>query len=152
MVKIEENIPKRSNQIFLMFNWKLRKAYERDFKAIGEKLKLTGNEIDVLLFLRNNHHLDTAKDIVKYRSMSKAMISKSVDSLHKRGFLEYETDKMDKRCIHLKITPSASSIVEGLAGVQKRFFDKLTKNITKKEQEAIERVLRKMYENIIKEK
>lgn len=148
MVKIEANIPKKSNLVFLMFNRKLRKSYERAFKTIGTEFELTSNEIDVLLFLNNNYPLDTAKDIVKYRAMSKAMISKSVDSLYKRGFLDYKVDNMDKRCVHLKVTSSARFIVGKLLKVQKRFLFRLTKNISKEEHEMLERVLKKMYKNI----
>lgn len=55
------------------------------FYQVSEELELTQNEIDVLLFLHNNAPLNTASDIARYRAMSKSMISKSVDSLYKRG-------------------------------------------------------------------
>jgi len=81
--------------------------------------------------------------------MSKSMISKSVDSLYRKGFLSYETDETDKRCIHLKIKPVAIPIVEKLHEAQKEFFYILTYNITKEEYKAMETVLNKMYANII---
>ena len=77
------------------------------FYQLTEELQLTQNEIDVLLFLYNNSPLDTARDIARYRAMSKSMISKSVDSLYRKGYLSYEIDEIDKRCIHLKIEPVA---------------------------------------------
>ena len=119
------------------------------FYKLAEELQLTQNEIDVLLFLNNNSPLDTARDIARYRAMSKSMISKSVDSLYRKGFLEYEIDETDKRCIHLKIKPVAIPIVEKLHEAQKEFFYILTYNITKEEYKAMETVLNKMYANII---
>ena len=116
---------------------------------LTEELQLTQNEIDVLLFLNNNSPLDTARDIARYRAMSKSMISKSVDSLYRKGFLSYETDETDKRGIHLKIKPVAIPIVEKLHEAQKEFFYILTYNITKEEYKAMETVLNKMYANII---
>ena len=139
------------NSLFLIFNWKLKKMYEKMFYQLTEELQLTQNEIDVLLFLNNNSPLDTARDIARYRAMSKSMISKSVDSLYRKGFLSYETDETDKRCIHLKIEPVAMPIVKKLHEVQKQFFDILTSNISEEEYKVMETVLNKMYENIIDE-
>lgn len=137
------------NSLFLIFNWKLKKAYEKTFEGLDRELGLTQNEIDVLLFLHNNAPLDTASDIARYRAMSKSMISKSVDSLYRRGYLSYEVDKMDKRYIHLKIEPVAFPIVERLYKIQKDFFLKLTRNITGEEYKTMETILKKMYQNII---
>ncbi|OLS01913.1 MarR family winged helix-turn-helix transcriptional regulator [Tissierella creatinophila] len=146
---MESEILNNKNSLFLIFNWKLKKVYEKMFYSLTKEFELTQNEIDVLLFLYNNSPLDTARDIARYRAMSKSMISKSVDSLYKRGFLSYETDETDKRCIHLKIKPVAIPIVEKLYEVQKEFFDSLTYNITKEEYKTMETVLNKMYQNII---
>ena len=121
------------------------------FYQVSEELELTQNEIDVLLFLHNNAPLNTASDIARYRAMSKSMISKSVDSLYKRGYLSYDIDELDKRCIHLKIKPATNSIVKKLHEVQKEFFNILTSNISEEEHKAMEIVLNKMYENIIDE-
>ena len=78
MKKEEINV---NNSIFLIFNWKLKKSYEIMFQKASDELNLTQSEIDVLLFLSNNRQFDTASEIVRYRVMSKSMISKSVDSL-----------------------------------------------------------------------
>jgi DNA-binding MarR family transcriptional regulator len=146
---MKSELVNNKNSIFLVFNWKLKKVYEKMFYQLTEELQLTQNEIDVLLFLYNNSPLDTARDIARYRAMSKSMISKSVDSLYRKGFLSYETDETDKRCIHLKIKPVAIPIVEKLHEAQKEFFYILTYNITKEEYKAMETVLNKMYANII---
>ena len=146
---MKHKIDKGENSFFLIFSWKLKKAYEKIFYPLAESLKLTQNEIDVLLFLYNNEPLDTASDIAKYRAMSKSMISKSVDSLYRKKYLSYEMDSIDKRCIHLKIEPVAIPIVERLYLVQKDFFAILARDLTHKEYEAMEAVLKKMYKNII---
>lgn len=146
---MKSEIVNNKNSLFLIFNWKLKKVYEKMFYQLTEELELTQNEIDVLLFLHNNTPLNTASDIAKYRAMSKSMISKSVDALYRKGFLSYETDEIDKRCTHLKIEPIAIPIVEKLLKVQKEFFTILTCNITEEEYKAMETVLNKMYQNII---
>ena len=84
---MKSELVNNKNSIFLVFNWKLKKVYEKMFYQLTEELQLTQNEIDVLLFLYNNSPLDTARDIARYRAMSKSMISKSVDSLYRKGYL-----------------------------------------------------------------
>lgn len=142
--KIEIN----RNNAFLKFSWKTKKMYEKMFYPALEELKLTQNEVDVLLFLSNNKPLDTAKDITKYRSISKSLISKSVDSLTKKDYLSHEVDEIDRRSIHLKITPTAIPIVERLHEIQKEYFDLLLHNVTDEEYEVFEMVLNKIYRNI----
>ena len=148
---MKNEIVNNKNSLFLIFSWKIKKVYEKMFYQVSEELELTQNEIDVLLFLHNNAPLNTASDIARYRAMSKSMISKSVDSLYKRGYLSYDIDELDKRCIHLKIEPVAMPIVKKLHEVQKQFFDILTSNISEEEYKVMETVLNKMYENIIDE-
>ena len=148
---MKSEIVNNKNSLFLIFSWKIKKVYEKMFYQVSEELELTQNEIDVLLFLHNNAPLNTASDIARYRAMSKSMISKSVDSLYKRGYLSYDIDELDKRCIHLKIEPVAMPIVKKLHEVQKQFFDILTSNISEEEYKVMEIVLNKMYENIIDE-
>ena len=55
---MKNEIVNNKNSLFLIFNWKLKKMYEKMFYQLTEELQLTQNEIDVLLFLNNNSPLD----------------------------------------------------------------------------------------------
>lgn len=136
------------NSALLMFSWKSKKLYEKMFQNILEELQLTQAEVDVLLFLQNNKPFDTAKDIVEYRSISKSMVSKSVDSLLARGYLSYEIDEKDKRCIHLKIEVAAKPVVKKLQSIQNNFIEVLYADFTKEELEIFEKALNKIDKNI----
>lgn len=142
------NYWRRNNSIILRFAWKSKKLYEKMFQSTAAEMQLTQNEIDVLLFLHNNKQLDTAKDIADYRSLSKSMISKSVDSLINRGYLSYMTDENDKRCIHLKLQPAANLAVQKLLKIQSSYFKILSNDITMEESQVLNRVLDKLYKNI----
>lgn len=139
------------NSVLLMFSWKSKKLYEKIFQSILEEMQLTQGEVDVLLFLQNNKPLDTGRDIVEYRAMSKAMVSKSVESLVARGYLSNETDEQDKRCIHLKIEPPAEQIVKKLQKFQRSFMEVLYRDFTREELEIFEKALSKMDKNISEE-
>lgn len=145
--KIEIN----RNNTFLKFSWKSKKVYEKMFHPALDELKLTQNEVDVLLFLSNNKPLDTAKDIAKYRAISKSLISKSVDSLISKDYLCPEVDEIDRRVIHLKIKSVAIPIVEKLHEIQKNYFALLLHNIADEEYKVFEIVLNKIYKNITDE-
>lgn len=136
------------NTLFLEFSWKLRKLYKKTFEELGEKFQLSQNEIDVLLFLHNNAPLDTARDIARYRAMSKSMISRSVTALEKKDYIYSEPDQEDKRCLHLRISSNARVLIEELSGAQKEFLGKLNENISREESRAVEIVLNKLHENI----
>lgn len=146
---MENKLTDNKNSIFLIFNWRFKEAYGKSFTRVMKKLKLTKSEIDILLFLHNNAPLNTARDIARYRAMSKSMISKSVDSLYRKDYLSYSVSELDKRQYHLKIQAKAMPIVETLCKVQRKFFKKLFNNITEEEFKTVETVLNKMHENII---
>lgn len=140
----------REDNIFILSSWKFKKMYEKAFYPTTKELQLTQGEIDVLLFLFNNKPLDTAKDIAKYRSISKSMVSKSLDSLLKKGYLSSETDLSDRRSIHLTIQPEAVPKVERLASVQKSILKSLFSDITEDEYAVMKRIFNKISNNISK--
>lgn len=141
----------KKDNIFIMYSWKLKKMYEKAFYSTTNELKLTQAEVDIILFLNNNKPLDTAKDITEYRFISKSLVSKSVESLLKKGYLSCKTDSTDKRIVHLMIEPKAVPVVEKLLAVQKNFMSILFKGITDDEYEATKRVLNKINFNISSE-
>lgn len=140
----------REDNIFILSSWKFKKMYEKAFYPTTKELQLTQGEIDVLLFLFNNKPLDTAKDIAKYRSISKSMVSKSLDSLLKKGYLSSETDLSDRRSIHLTIQPEAVPKVERLASVQKSILKSIFSDITEDEYAVMKRIFNKISDNISK--
>lgn len=140
----------REDNIFILSSWKFKKMYEKAFYPTTKELQLTQGEIDVLLFLFNNTPLDTAKDIAKYRSISKSMVSKSLDSLLQKGYLSGETDPSDRRSIHLAILPEAVSKVERLASVQKSILKSIFSDITEDEYAVMKRIFSKISDNISK--
>lgn len=134
-------------QPYMTMSWKIAKLYTICFAEAQRKYSLTANERDVLLFLHNNRGFDTAADIVKYRSISKSLVSKSVDSLTRRGFLETVQTERDLRQVHLCITKEATSVVLELTQTQRHFFEMLGEGISEAESDIFNQVLRKLENN-----
>ena len=72
---------------FMRMIQQIRRRYAESLRPLERRWMLTGNEIDVLLFLANNPGYDTARDAVEMRGLSKSHVCKSVDALTKRGWL-----------------------------------------------------------------
>ena len=89
---------------FFMDALKLEKLYRSCVREAADGYGLTPNEVAVLLFLsRHAPQQDTATDIASACGISKALVARSVDGLHRRGFLKGERDENDRRLIHLHL-------------------------------------------------
>ena len=94
---------------------------------------LSQTEAAVLLYLYNNPGRDSASDIVAYRNLPKANVSKAVDALARRGLLSRETDGADRRRAHLHLTRAAQRVLPELVTAQERFFSLLFAGFTDEE-------------------
>jgi len=128
-------------QPLLFLSRKLKKLYRKKCAEAGSAFGLVQSEIDVLLFLANNKGFDTAMDVVKYRSVSKALVSRAVESLTERGYLSAHTDPVDRRYAHLTLTDNAAPAVRALQGAQEAFADLLRQETTPEERAVMAAVL-----------
>ncbi|CDD30555.1 transcriptional regulator MarR family [Firmicutes bacterium CAG:94] len=85
---------------------------------------LTPNEIEVLLFLEHGTY-NTARDISRLRGMPRSLVSKAVDQLVRRGYVESSQDKQDRRVSRLQLLPASQSAVQRLAQARGDFLSKL---------------------------
>lgn len=133
---------------FVQTSKMIRHLYGKRCRTIMEQYQLTKNEIDVLLFLANNHPYDTARDIVEYRALTKSHVCKSVDSLLRRGYLKGEQDEKDRRLIHLKIQPEYMPVIREAQQMQQDFFNTLYRGIPVEDLETVKAAFRIMARNI----
>ena len=110
---------------------------------------LSQNEIEVLLFLAHKK-CDTAREITQFRGISRSLVSKSVDLLMKKGYLEAKQDEKDRRVIHLLLLPKAEKTIEKLNIIRREFMRKLCEGITREEADAFMVIVRKMAGNVQK--
>ena len=111
---------------FMRMIQQIRRRYAESLRPLERRWMLTGNEIDVLLFLANNPGYDTARDAVEMRGLSKSHVCKSVDALTRRGWLAGEQDKRDRRCVHLRLLPPPSRRWRSAASPSGRFSARST--------------------------
>jgi DNA-binding MarR family transcriptional regulator len=128
----------------LKLMWKIEKLHEKFCMQAAKPFEITRNEADVLLFLSNNESVNTAMDIVRYRYISKSLVSKSVDSLVSQGYLESKTDTADRRYNRLFITSQAKGAVASLHEAQNEFMKILGGTLTPDEQAVLHGVIQKI--------
>ena len=128
---------------------RIRKSVRAAMREAAREEKLSQNEIEVLMFLAHGT-CDTARDITQFRGISRSLVSKSVDQLMKRGYIEARQDEDDRRVIHMILLPKAEQTVRKLDAVRREFMRKLCDGITREEADAFMAIVKKMTENVQK--
>ena len=126
----------------------LENEYGKYRKRIMTAFSLTAAETDIIMFLSNNPCADTSAKIAEVRKMQKSQVSLSVKRLLERGLLNGEYSPNNKKCLHLKLTANAASIVEFGHGIQNEFTNMLFKSFTADERTEFLRLHHKIAENI----
>lgn len=124
----------------------IKKMDSRCWEAVKDE-GLTKNEVIVLLFLSNHHPLDTAKDIIKYRGISKAHASKSIEHLIQKGYLTSCCDASDRRIQHLQITPDTQDIIQKINCVRNHFLENLLNGLSKEQLATLKMITQTIQKN-----
>lgn len=127
----------------------IRLTYDEAIARTAVECELTRPEADVLLFLRNNPTLNTARDVAYYRGFSKAYVSKAVEPLMRKGLISMRADENDRRRQLLTITGGAE-IAERLRAAQLDFWHRLTQDIPQSNLDTFMDVNRAMCENAMR--
>ena len=133
---------------FLYYVRLVKRLYEDTLADAARNCGLSLPEADVLSFLRENPEFDTSRDIALYREVSRAYVSKAVELLVNRGYIEIERDKHDRRLQHLRITEKAGKATDILHKAQFSFYDKVTAGLSNEEVSAMLSAIEKCAANL----
>lgn len=98
-------------------------------KVIAEKYNLSFKEADMLLILSKNPNIINAKDIVGISKVSKAYVSKSLNLLQEKNYINIEQDEKDKRKQKIMINKKADNIIQELKEEEDKYLKKITANL-----------------------
>ena len=132
----------------LLMGQHFKKFQEAAYSYLEEEYALTHLDIRVLLFLEKHCVDNTAKDIVKIHCFTKSNVSKSIESLLEKGYLQKEYDNQDRRRIHLQIQPAAEPIIKRAKETHEEMLHIVFQGIEKSEMEVIRQVAQKITRNI----
>ena len=129
----------------------MKKLIEKKCAPMITKYGLRPVELDILVFLTQSEKADTAKDIMHSRHISKAHISKSIENLRTRGYVQLYEDGQDHRLVHILLTEKAKGVVGGILDTYRNCRMIMMQNVTQEEIEVLQRVIGKMQASISKE-
>lgn len=133
----------------VLFVRRLMKLYERYLEEIRQTFGLSKIEITIISFLKNNPTRDTAGDIAQLRMIPKGNVSQGVDSLLQKSLLCRGADQVDRRKIHLALTPRAHPIVQEIEAANLQFQSQIFSGFTQAELEQYHTYNERLIENII---
>lgn len=111
---------------FLRISNQMRDYYAKKIKDCFEKYHFSPNEISILIVLKNNSTITTSTELKVVLGVSKTLISRSVDSLEKKGLIHICIDEKDTRIHHLRLTdackPVLKTIDEEIGKINKTLF------------------------------
>lgn len=124
------------------------RVLNRMMTETARNLGVTKPEMDVLLFLYNNPQYDKAADVSELRFLAKSYVSKAVDLLQKRGYLQVQNDEKDRRVMRLKLTPAADPLIAAGNETRERFLKILFEGVSQEELQTMQKIHQKMMENL----
>jgi DNA-binding MarR family transcriptional regulator len=86
--------------------------------------------------------------VALYRDVSRAYVSKAVELLAAKGYLEIRQDESDRRYQHLVITEKAVEFAEKLHAAQHGFYNRVTANLSDEEMTALLSLIKKCAVNV----
>ena len=143
-----------------MYFWDQHKTitnyYELLSSGICDRYGLTQMEYDILMFLHNNPHHNTAAEIVKVRKSTKSHVSTSLKKLENKGFIERIQSEDNKKHIEIVLLDKAELIVEAGIKAQKQFAQNVLSGLTEEEKcmciNIFDKICNNAEEHFLKEK
>ena len=111
---------------FLRISNQMRDYYAKKIKDSFQEFNFSPNEISILIILKNNSTITTSTELKVVLGVSKTLISRSVDSLEKKGLIRICIDGKDTLIHHLRLTdrcqPVLKIIDEEIGKINKTLF------------------------------
>lgn len=126
---------------------RFKRLYEINCEPLMKKYNLKKIELEVLYFLHSYEMYDTAKDIVNYKCLSKAHVSKAIDGLTRNHYIA-ACSGADRRCVHLTVTDQALPIIDEMNRIWAHIEQCVYQNISEHERAVFTEVLNKIVSNV----
>ncbi len=138
---------KRTNVGFLVKQ--INNIYEKDFNNQLKKLDLTSSQAEVLDFLfRCDEEEVNQRDIEKALSLKNPTVTGILKRMEEKGFVMILPSEKDKRCKNVYLTEQAYDIEKKMEAVRRNIDKNLTLGMTKREVEALQKVLNRVLYNV----
>ncbi|MEF2783312.1 MarR family transcriptional regulator [Erysipelotrichaceae bacterium HCN-30851] len=122
----------------------IRKYYANILNEYMKDVKLSSNEISILIMLSNNQSITTSAQLYVLLGVSKGLVSRSVEHLISSGYLLSKRDEDDRRIVHLYLSEEGQQIVCRINKEVTKINEKLLADISEEEIEQMEKTMTKI--------
>ena len=122
----------------------IRKYYANILNEYMKDVKLSSNEISILIMLSNNQSITTSAQLYVLLGVSKGLVSRSVEHLISSGYLLSKRDEDDRRIVHLYLSEEGQQIVCRINKEVTKINEKLLADISEEEIEQMEKKMTKI--------
>ncbi|MGN0466896.1 MAG: MarR family winged helix-turn-helix transcriptional regulator [Lachnospiraceae bacterium] len=132
----------------IMLGAQLKKLIGKKLEPLITEYDLRLVELDILVFLSKEKGRNTAREIIHKKHLSKAHISKSIDNMRVRGFIEISEDKEDHRILHIIPTKKSEEVIKKAEKIYEDCKEIIRIDITDEEMKVVSSVIQKINNNI----
>ena len=132
---------------FLSVMDQFSKLHGRLMDQIAGTFSLSRTEVELILFLAAHPEQDLARDVAQLRMLPKSRVSRAVDSLHRKNYLDCVPDKADRRSVHLALSPQARAVAQASQRLHTQMLSSLLEGISRDEYQLVLRAMEKMSQN-----
>ncbi|MCE7067340.1 MarR family transcriptional regulator [Dyadobacter sp. CY326] len=105
-------------------------------QLVQEGIPVLAEQLPILMVVYFQEHVMTQQDIANVLQKDKAGIQRSVQTLHKDGFLKIESDIEDKRKNLVTLTPSGKFVCERIQALVIAFDNQVMEHFTEEERKT----------------
>jgi len=113
-----------------------------------ESLNLTGAEGDILFHLLSKRDGLSQEKLAEHLDVGKAAISRTVDSLANKGYVQRERRLDDARAYRITLTPAAKEAAEKIEYAYNAVYEAAMGEIDASEFQCVSALLEKVYQNL----
>ena len=127
----------------------INNVYEKDFNKILKSIGITSSQCEVLDYLFHSSKENiTQRDIERHLNLKNPTVTGLLKRLDEKGFILSVPSAVDKRCKNIFLTEKAYDIQKKMEAGRKKSDRQLTRGMTKKEIQSLEKSLEKVLYNI----
>ena len=129
-----------TRDMYALASYLMRRANVGTFNAIAE-LELSFTQLKALCALEAEGEERSVKALAASMGVSLAAMSRAVDGLFERGFVEREEDSLDRRMKRVRLTESGRTVPRALNEARLSALQELMSSLEEDEARALERAL-----------
>jgi MarR family transcriptional regulator for hemolysin len=132
------------NECIYFLTTRLSRELKKVFDRKLERLGLTSAMWCVLMVIVENKEINQ-KEISEYLSIETPTVTKILDNLAKRDYIQRLPDESDRRAFKVVLTQKGNEVKEELTTLGECFMATVKRDLTEEEKEIVKKLLNKLY-------